>query len=145
MNCSPDQILKKFVLGTAMRIAGINIPDNKKIEYSLPYIYGIGLVAARRLVKLARIDPAKRANELNPQETNRLKELIEKNYRIEGDLRREIMLNIKRLKELHTFRGNRHMRGLPVRGQRTKTNSRTRRGNVRKTMGSGRKQAASPT
>ena len=128
-----------------MRIAGINIPDNKKIEYSLPYIYGIGLSSARKIVKLAQVDPNKRARELNPQEVNRLKEIIEKSYKIEGDLRREIMTNLKSLKEIGTYRGLRHIRGLPVRGQRTKTNSRTRRGNVRKTMGSGRKPAASPT
>jgi|SRR3989344_9153128 len=128
-----------------MRIVGVNIPDNKKIEYSLPYIYGLGLSSARKIIKLAQVDPHKRAKDLNPQETNRLRELIEKNYKIEGDLRREIMTNVKRLKELQTYRGVRHMRSLPVRGQRTKTNSRTRRGNVRKTMGSGRKPAASPT
>lgn len=128
-----------------MRIAGVNIPDNKKIEYALPYIYGIGLPSARKIVKLAQVDPNKRAKDLNPQEVNRVREIVEKNYRIEGDLRREVMTNIKRLRELQTYRGLRHIRGLPVRGQRTKTNSRTRRGNVRKTMGSGRKPAASPT
>ncbi len=128
-----------------MRIAGINIPDNKKIEYALAYVYGIGLVSAKKIVKAAAIDANKRAGDLNAQEVNRIREIIEKHYKIEGDLRREIMLNIKRLKELQTYRGLRHMRGLPVRGQRTKTNSRTRRGNVRKTMGSGRKPATSPT
>jgi len=128
-----------------MRIAGVNIPDNKKIGYALPYIYGVGLSSARKIVRLAQIDPAKRAKELTAQETGRIREILEKNYRIEGDLRREIMINIKRLRELGVWRGIRHMRGLPVRGQRTKTNSRTRRGNVRRTMGSGRKPAASPT
>lgn len=128
-----------------MRIAGINIPDNKKIEYALPYIYGVGLPAAKKIVRLAQVDPQKRAKDLTPPEVNRVREIIEKNYKIEGDLRREIMMNIKHLKELSTYRGARHMRGLPVRGQRTKTNSRTRRGNVRKTMGSGRRPAASPT
>lgn len=128
-----------------MRIVGINIPDSKKIAYALPYIYGVGLPSAKKILKLANVDPDKRTKNLNPQEVNRLREVIEKNYKIEGDLRREIMLNIKRLKELVTYRGVRHMRGLPVRGQRTKTNSRTRRGNVRKTMGSGRKPATSPT
>lgn len=128
-----------------MRIVGVNIPDNKKIEYALPYIYGIGLSSAKKIVKLAQVDPQKRARDLNPHEANRIREIIEKNYKIEGDLRREIMMDIKHLKELQTYRGTRHMRGLPVRGQRTKTNSRTRRGNVRKTMGSGRKPAASPT
>ena len=128
-----------------MRIAGVNIPDNKKIEYALPYIFGVGLPSARKIVKLAHVDPHKRAKDLDPQEVNRIREIVEKNYRIEGDLRREIMMNIKRLKEIPTYRGARHIRGLPVRGQRTKTNSRTRRGNVRKTMGSGRKPAGSPT
>lgn len=128
-----------------MRIVGINIPDNKKIEYALPYIYGVGLPASRQIVKVAQIDPDTRAKDLTQPEINRLREIIEKNYKIEGDLRREIMTNIKRLRELQMYRGLRHMRGLPVRGQRTKTNSRTRRGNVRRTAGSGRKTAASPT
>jgi len=128
-----------------MRIVGINIPDNKKIEYALPYIYGIGLSSTRKILKLAQVDPNKRAKDLAPAEINRLREIIEKNYKIEGELRREIMMNIKRFKELQSYRGTRHARGLPARGQRTKTNSRTRRGNVRRTMGSGRKPAASPT
>ncbi len=128
-----------------MRIVGVTIPDNKKIERALPYIYGIGLSSAAAIVKRAQVDPNKRAKDLTPAETNRVREGIEKQYRIEGDLRREIMINIKRLKELKTYRGVRHIRGLPVRGQRTKTNSRTRRGNVRRTMGSGRKPAGSPT
>ena len=128
-----------------MRIVGTNIPDSKKIEYALAYVYGIGIPAAKRLVASAKIPPQKRAQELLPEEINRLRELIEKNYRIEGELRRELMMNIKRLKDIGSYRGLRHIRGLPVRGQRTKTNSRTRRGNVRKTMGSGRRPAASPT
>lgn len=128
-----------------MRIVGINIPDNKKIEYALPYIFGIGLVSAKKIVKIAQVDPSKRAKDLSSQEVNRIREIIEKSHKVEGDLRREIMMNIKRLRELQVYRGLRHIRGLPVRGQRTKTNSRTRRGNVRKTMGSGRKPAASPT
>ena len=128
-----------------MRIAGINIPDNKKIEYALPYIYGVGLPSSRKIIKQAQVDPNKRAKDLTQVEVNRVREIIEKGYKIEGDLRREIMANIKGHRELKTYRGLRHMRGLPVRGQRTKTNSRTRRGNVRKTMGSGRKPASSPT
>ncbi len=128
-----------------MRIAGTNIPDNKKIEYALAYIYGIGIPSAKKLVSGAKVPPAKRAKDLTPEEVNRLREMIEKNYRIEGELRREIMMNIKRHRDIGTWRGMRHIRGLPVRGQRTKTNSRTRRGNVRKTMGSGRKPSASPT
>mgnify|MGYP001586240028 FL=1 len=128
-----------------MRILGIIIPDNKKIEYSLPYIYGLGLALSRKILKQVQVDGCKRAKDLTPAEINRIREVVEKSYKIEGDLRRDIMTNIKRLRELQSYRGLRHMRGLPVRGQRTKTNSRTRRGNVRKTMGSGRKTAASPT
>lgn len=128
-----------------MRIAGVNIPDNKKIEYSLPYIYGVGLSLARKILKETKIEGNKLAKDLTPTEINRIREILEKGYKIEGDLRREIMVNIKRMRELQTYRGSRHIRGLPVRGQRTKTNSRTRRGNVRKTMGSGRKSASSPT
>lgn len=128
-----------------MRIVGTTIPDNKKIEYALAYIYGIGIPAARQIVSNVKISPEKRAKDLTPDEINRLREFIEKNYRIEGELRRGIMMNIKRLRDTSAYRGLRHIRGLPVRGQRTKTNSRTRRGNVRKTMGSGRKPAASPT
>ncbi len=128
-----------------MRIAGTTIPDSKKIEYALAYIYGIGIPAARQIVSNVKIPAEKRAKDLTPEEIGRLREFIEKNYRIEGELRREIMMNIKRLRDTSTYRGLRHSRGLPVRGQRTKTNSRTRRGNVRKTMGSGRKPAARPT
>lgn len=128
-----------------MRIVGTNIPDDKKVEYALAYIYGIGIPSARHIVAAARVNTGKRAKELTPEEVNRLREIIEKNYTIEGELRRQLMLGIKRLKDVGTYRGVRHIRGLPVRGQRTKTNSRTRRGNVRKTMGSGRKPAASPT
>lgn len=128
-----------------MRIAGTIVPDNKKIEYALAYIYGVGLARARIIVAAAKILPTKRAKDLTPDEINKIRDLIEKQYRIEGELRREIMLNIKRLRDIGAYRGSRHIRGLPVRGQRTKTNSRTRRGNVRKTMGSGRKPSASPT
>lgn len=128
-----------------MRIAGITIPDKKRIDVALRYIYGIGPVSALRVLKIANVDRAKRSDALLQEEVGRLREAIEKNYKIEGDLRREIMMNIKRMKDITTYRGVRHMRGLPVKGQRTKTNSRTRRGNVRKTMGSGRKPAASAT
>ena len=121
------------------RIVGINIPDKKRIEIALASIYGIGPTRAKHVLLQARVDPDKRASELAPDELNRLKEVVEKNYKIEGDLKREIMFNIKRLKDIKAYRGIRHMRGLPARGQRTKTNSRTRRGNVRKTAGSGRR------
>lgn len=121
------------------RIAGINIPDNKRIEISLAYIYGIGRTLGTHIVKELGIDPGKRANKLTAEELNTIKEYIEKHYKIEGDLKREVMFNIKRLKDIKAYRGTRHMKGLPVRGQRTKTNSRTRRGNMRKTAGSGRR------
>ena len=121
------------------RIAGINIPDNKRIEIALAYIYGIGPTLGTHIVAQVGVDPNKRANKLTAEELNRIKEYIEKHYKIEGDLKREIMLNVKRLKDIKAYRGVRHMRGLPVRGQRTKTNSRTRRGNTRKTAGSGRR------
>lgn len=121
------------------RFLGVNIPDKKRIEIALTYIYGIGPTRAKYVLESARVHPDKRASELAPDELNRLKEIIEKNYKIEGDLKREVMFNIKRLKDIKSYRGIRHMRGLPVRGQRTKTNSRTRRGNVRKTAGSGRR------
>lgn len=127
------------------RIAGINIPDNKKIIYSLAYLYGIGQNLAKKIILESKINPNKRAKDLTVEELNRLKEYVEKNYKIEGDLKRVIQSNIKRLREIGAYRGYRHSRGLPVRGQRTKTNSRTRRGNVRKTMGSGRKKSAEKT
>ncbi|MEK7503260.1 MAG: 30S ribosomal protein S13 [Patescibacteria group bacterium] len=123
-----------------MRIAGVNIPDNKKIPFSLSYLYGIGLPSALKILKEAKVDPEKRAKDLTSQEVNKLREIIEKNYKVEGELRREIMLNVKRLIDAGTYRGNRHKRNLPTRGQRTKTNSRTRRGNVRKTMTSGKRK-----
>ncbi len=127
------------------RIAGINIPNEKRIEASLPYIYGVGLTLSRKILAATSIDPNKRTKDLTEPELNRLRDYIEKNFKVEGELRQQILLNIKRLKEISAYRGIRHMRGLPVRGQRTKTNSRTRRGNVRKTAGSGRKASAEKT
>ena len=127
------------------RIAGINIPDKKRIEISLTYIYGIGRTTANQIIQKAKIDPAKRAQELSSDEIARLRDIVEKNYKVEGELRREIQSNIKRIKDTGTYRGLRHLKKLPVRGQRTKTNSRTVRGNVRKTVGSGRKRAAEKT
>ena len=123
-----------------VRIAGVNIPDNNKIPVSLAYIYGIGRPLAHRILSSVKIDENKRAKELAPQEVSKLRDIIEKKYKIEGELRREVTLNIKRLKDIKSYRGVRHMRNLPVRGQRTKTNSRTRRGNVRKTMMSGKRK-----
>src|SRR3989344_274925 len=100
-----------------MRISGIVIPDKKRVEVALTYIYGVGLPASQKILSAAKVDPNKRAEALSQEEVNRLREILEKNYRIEGDLRREIMMNVKRLKDIGTFRGTRHMRGLPVRGQ----------------------------
>ncbi|MDO8265089.1 MAG: 30S ribosomal protein S13 [Candidatus Parcubacteria bacterium] len=127
------------------RIAGVNIPDQKQIETSLSYIYGIGPSLARKILVQAKIDPTIKAVKLTPEELNRIREIIEKNHKIEGDLRREIMMSIKRLKDIGAWRGLRHIKGLPVRGQRTKTNTRTIRHNIRKTVGSGRKPPAMST
>ena len=122
------------------RIAGINIPNEKRIEAALPYIYGVGLSLSKKILTATNVNPDKRTKDLSESEVNRIREYIEKNFKVEGELRQQILLNIKRLKETGAYRGIRHIKGLPVRGQRTKTNSRTRRGNVRKTMGSGRKK-----
>ena len=127
------------------RIAGVNIPENKKIVVSLTYIYGIGQSLSKKILEEMKIDINKKASDLSPKEVNDLKDFIEKKYKIEGDLRRQIMINVKRLKDIGAWRGLRHIKGLPVRGQRTKTNNRTVRGNVRKTMGSGRKPPAMAT
>src|SRR5579872_402834 len=127
------------------RIAGVNLPNEKRIEASLPYIYGVGLSLSKKILNVAGIDPNKRTKDLTEAEVNKLRDYIEKNFKVEGQLRQKIMLNIKRLKEIGAYRGIRHIKGLPVRGQRTKTNSRTRRGNVRKTAGSGRKKSADKT
>lgn len=126
------------------RILGINIPDNKKILYSLSYIYGIGQSSSALILKSANIDSGKRAKDLSDEELNKIQKIIERSYRVEGDLRREVGQNIKRLKEIGTWRGLRHARRLPIHG-RTKTNSRTLRGNLRKTMGSGRKSTSEKT
>lgn len=127
------------------RIIGVNIPEKKQIEIALTYIYGIGRSLSRKILAEAGIPPAKRASELTPQEVSLLKDIIEKKYKSEGELRREIIMNIKRLKDIACWRGLRHIKRLPVRGQRTKTNTRTVRGNVRKTVGSGRKPATEAT
>ncbi|MGE4554542.1 MAG: 30S ribosomal protein S13 [Candidatus Paceibacterota bacterium] len=129
-----------------MRFLGVNLPDNKNIEIALTYIYGIGLPLSRKILREARVDFFKKTKDLSGEELNRIKEVIEgKKFKIEGDLRREVKDNIKRLIEVGCYRGTRHAKRLPVRGQRTKTNSRTVRGNVRKTVGSGRRKAPSPT
>ncbi len=126
------------------RILGLTIPDNKKIVYSLPYIYGIGSSASKVILRSANINPDKKAKDLTDEELNKIQKLIERNYKVEGDLRRDIGQNVKRLKEIGAWRGLRHARRLPIHG-RSKTNSRTLRGNIRKTMGSGRKDTSEKT
>jgi len=127
------------------RIAGVNIPEQKQIEIALTYIYGIGRSLSRQILAATKINPQTKALKLTAAEVSKLKDMIEKNYKIEGELRREKMMGIKRLKDISCWRGIRHIKGLPVRGQRTKTNTRTVRGNVRKTVGSGRKPPPEPT
>lgn len=128
-----------------IRIAGVNLPDNKRIEVALTYIYGIGLSTSQKILNDLSISPDVRAKDMPSEDANRLRDMIEKKYRVEGELRHIVKTNIKRLKEIGCYRGTRHQKGLPVRGQRTKTNTRTVRGNVRKTMGSGRKKSADKT
>lgn len=123
-----------------MRIFGVNVPDNKRIEIALTYIYGIGRAVSNKALVAAKISPDKRAKDLTADEVLRVQNFIEKNFPVEGELRQRIRENIGRLKDLHTYRGARHARRLPVRGQRTKTNSRTVRGNVRHTAGSGKRK-----
>ncbi|OGH84224.1 MAG: 30S ribosomal protein S13 [Candidatus Magasanikbacteria bacterium RIFOXYA2_FULL_44_8] len=128
-----------------MRISGINIPKEKKVRISLRYLYGIGPTLADDILEIAGIDGNIRVKDLTNAQQDKLRELVEKNHKTEGDLRREVMANIKRMKDVKCYRGIRHMKHLPVRGQRTKTNSRTVRGNVRKTAVSGKKLSAQKT
>lgn len=121
------------------RIAGIDIPRNKFIEISLTYIFGIGRTTAKKILLAANVQPDVRVKDLGDQEINQLRNIIEKQYRVEGDLRREVQMNIKRLMDIGSYRGLRHRKGLPVRGQRTRTNARTRKGPI-KTAGSGRRK-----
>lgn len=127
------------------RIAGVNLPPHKRVEIGLTYIFGIGCSLANKILKQTSIDPNIRVKDLNEHQVNLLREVIEKAYKVEGDLKREIINNIKRLKEINCYRGIRHSKHLPLRGQRTKTNNRTCRGNIRKTMTSGRNKAAEKT
>lgn len=120
------------------RILGVDVPKEKRIEASLPYIYGIGLTRAREVLKRANIDCNRRAKDLTDEEIAKLTSIIQTNYIVEGDLRREIGQNIKRLTDISSYRGFRHRKGLPVRGQRTKTNARTRKGR-KSLVGGGRK------
>ena len=122
-----------------IRIMGVTIPQDKRIEAALTYIYGIGRATAHKILVDLKIDPNTRTKDLSSNDENKLREYINKNFKVEGDLKREVLGNIKRLKEIKTYRGSRHEKRLPSRGQRTKTNSRTGRGNIRITLGSGRK------
>ncbi len=124
------------------RIAGIDIPKNKHINIALRYIYGIGPALSYKILDKAKVDPEIKSDDLSEEQVNRIREIIDKEYTVEGELRREITVNIKRLQEIGSYRGTRHRRNLPVRGQRTRTNARIRRG-VRQTVaGRGRKRGA---
>lgn len=126
------------------RIAGINIPNDKKIAYALTYIYGIGIAKSKLILKEAQIDENQRTSDLSEPDFEKIRKVISNSYKVEGDLRMEVSQNIKRMKEINAYRGLRHMKNLPVRGQRTKTNARTKRGK-KVTIGSGRKPAAQKT
>ena len=126
------------------RIAGVDIPRNKRVEVALTYIYGIGPTSAKQIVAKTNIDPDTRVNNLTEEEVNRIRETVDKEYTVEGDLRRTVSMNIKRLIEMGAYRGLRHRRGLPVRGQRTHTNARTRKGPRRATV-AGKKKATAKT
>jgi len=130
----------------AVRIAGVNLPDNKRIVVALTYVRGIGRTTAEELLSATKIDESRRTKDLSEEEVNTIRTEIEKRgIELEGDLARRVMGNIKRLREISAWRGIRHGKHLPVRGQRTKTNSRTVRGNVRKTASSGKKPSAQKT
>ena len=126
------------------RISGINIPNDKKILIALTYIYGIGLSNSKKILKESQTDPDKAVKNLTDSDIEKIRKVIAANYKVEGDLRLEISQNVKRLKEINSYRGLRHTKGLPVRGQRTKTNARTKRGK-KVTVGSGKKPAAQKT
>lgn len=121
------------------RIAGVTIPNDKRIVIALTYIFGVGDTTSKKVLAQAKVDESVRSKDLTEDQVNAIRAILEKNYRLEGDLRRLVMTNVKRLKEIGSYRGSRHIKNLPVRGQRTKTNSRTIRGNVRRTMTSGRR------
>jgi small subunit ribosomal protein S13 len=127
-----------------MRISGVNIPKEKRAVIALTYIFGIGKSSSQDILKEVKIDESKRISELSDAEVKKLRDFVEKKYRIEGELRRDLRDSVDRLKRVNCYRGVRHKKGLPVRGQNTKTNSRTVRGNVRKSAGSGRKGAPAP-
>lgn len=128
------------------RIAGVTLPNDKRTEIALTYIYGVGLPLSRSILTAAKIDGNTRVKDLKENQLNAIREQIEnRKLRVEGDLRRDILMHIRRLKDIGCYRGTRHIKHLPLRGQRTKTNTRTVRGNVRRTMGSGRKDAHQKT
>jgi len=127
------------------RISGVTIPRDKRIEVALTYIYGIGLSRSKKIIKAAQIDPSTRTKDLTSDQEHAIRQLVEKKYITEGELRRQVRSNVKRLKDIKAYRGIRHAKGLPVRGQQTKTNNRTVRGNKRSTRGSGRKPSSSKT
>ena len=124
------------------RIAGVDLPRNKRVEVGLTYIYGIGRSTSNQILLQASIDPDKRIRDLTEVEVTALREIIERNHRVEGDLRREVQMNIKRLMEIGCYRGLRHRRNLPVHGQRTRTNARTKRGPKKTVPGRGRRRGA---
>lgn len=129
----------------AIRISGINLPDNKRIVIALTSIYGIGRPLSARILKQLKISEDTHTKELTGPEEQSLREYIEKNIKVEGELKRDVVMHIKHYKDINSYRGSRHAKNLPVRGQRTKTNSRTVRGNVRRTAGSGRRASAEKT
>jgi small subunit ribosomal protein S13 len=124
------------------RISGVDIPRNKQIWVSLQYIYGIGKTTSRKILDKTGVDPLIKADDLTEEDISKIREAIDKEYRVEGDLRKEINLNIRRLIEIGSYRGNRHRHSLPVRGQRTRTNARTRRGTRKTVAGRGQKRGA---
>jgi len=124
------------------RIAGVDLPKDKKVVFSLQYIYGIGPTTSRRIVTTAGVNPDTRVKDLSDQDVNRIREIIDKEHKVEGDLRREVTMNVKRLIEIGSRRGTRHRRSLPVRGQRTRTNARTKRGMKKTVAGRGQKRGA---
>lgn len=126
------------------RISGVNIPDAKRVEIALTYIYGVGDTTSRKILEATGIDADTRVKDLTEADTSKLREYIDKNLQVEGDLQRQVAMNINRLKEINSYRGLRHKANLPVHGQRTKTNARTKRGR-KITMGSGRKKSAAKT
>jgi len=126
------------------RIAGVNIPEAKRVEVALTYIYGVGPTISRRILAATGVNPDTRVKDLVEAEVSKLREYVDKNLQVEGDLQRQVTLNIARLKEINSYRGLRHKANLPVHGQRTKTNARTKRGK-KVTMGSGRKKASAKT